>query len=94
MNQTRYFKLTSLVGEPVVHELWCGEQAGAAKVLRVLEHEEEVHVADEDADELHDAPAGDDHVEGEQHPGKVHGLESKDKWRQTCLIGDCPCASP
>lgn len=43
--------------------------------LRVLEHEEEVHVADEDTDELHDAAAGDDELEAEEDPGQVHRLE-------------------
>ena len=68
---------THLVGEPVVHELRRGEEAGSAKVLGVLEHEEEVEVSDEDTDELHDASASDDHVEGEQHPGQVHGLKKE-----------------
>ena len=63
------------IGEVVVEDLRRGQQTRSAKVLRVLEHEEEVHVPDEDADELHDAAAGDDHVEGEEHPGQVHGLE-------------------
>ncbi len=64
-----------LIRKQVVQELRRRQQAGSAEVLRVLEHEEKVHVADEDAYELHDAAAGDDHVEGEQHPREVHGLE-------------------
>merc|ERR1719188_1360606 len=64
-----------LVWKPVVHELRRREQTGTAKILRVLEHEEEVHVADEDADELHDAAPRDDHVEREQHPRQIHGLK-------------------
>ena len=29
----------------------------------------------ENADELHHSSSGDDHVEAEQHPGKIHRLE-------------------
>ena len=63
------------IGEPLVQDGGRCQEAGAAKVLRVLKHQEEVEVPDEDSDELHDAPASDDHVEGEQHPGEVHGFE-------------------
>ena len=63
------------VGEPVVEEFRSREEGGSAEVLRVLEHEKEVEVADHDPDELHDAAAGDDHVEAEQDPRQVHGLE-------------------
>jgi hypothetical protein len=36
--------------------------------LRVLEHQEEVKVADQDADQFHHASASNDHVEAEQDP--------------------------
>ena len=67
--------LTSHVGEPVVQKLGRRQKAGAAVVLRIFEHQEEVHVTDQNANELHDASASDDHVECKQHPGKVHGFE-------------------
>ena len=43
---------TSPVGEISVEEVWCGEKAGTAEVLRVLEHQEEVQVTDQDPAEL------------------------------------------
>ena len=48
---------------------------GTCSHLGIFEHEEEVHVPNENADELHHASSGDDHVEAEQHPGKIHRLE-------------------
>ena len=57
-----------LVWEPFVEYLGCFEQTSSAKVLRVLEHEEEVEVADEDSDQFHYSAALDDQVEAEQHP--------------------------
>ena len=44
---------TSPVGEISVEEVRCGEKAGTAEVLRVLEHQEEVHVTDQDPAEFH-----------------------------------------
>jgi hypothetical protein len=64
-----------LIGEQVVQELGRGQQTWTTKVLRVLEHQEEVQVANEDTNELHDTTTGDDHVEPEQHPWQVHGFE-------------------
>lgn len=66
---------TAPVGEPLVEQTGSGQEAGPAKVLGVLEHEEKVEMSDEDADELHDAAAGDDHVEGEEYPRQIHGFE-------------------
>ena len=43
---------TSSVGEISVEELRYGEKAGTSKVLRVLEHQEVVQVADQDSTEL------------------------------------------
>ena len=43
---------TSSVGEISVEELRYGEKAGTSKVLRVLEHQEVVKVADQDSTEL------------------------------------------
>lgn len=65
----------SHVREPVVEELRGGQEAGAAEVLRVFEHEEKVEVSDEDADEFHDTTAGNDHVEGEEDPRQIHCFE-------------------
>ena len=44
---------TSPVGEISVEEVRCGEEAGTAEVLRVLEHQEVVQVTDQDSTELH-----------------------------------------
>ena len=44
---------TSSVGEISVEELRRGEKTGTSKVLRVLEHQEVVKVADQDSTELH-----------------------------------------
>ena len=41
------------VGEPVVEDVGCGQQARAPEVLRVFEHQEEVHVANQDPAQLH-----------------------------------------
>ena len=41
------------VGEPVVEDVWGGQQARAPEVLRVFEHQEEVHVANQDPAQLH-----------------------------------------
>ena len=41
------------VGEPVVEDVGSGEEARAPEVLRVFEHQEEVHVANQDPAQLH-----------------------------------------
>lgn len=63
------------VGEPAVENLRGRYEAGPTKILRVLEHEEKVQVADQDADEFHHASTGDDQVEAKEDPRQVHGFE-------------------
>ena len=77
-----------LAGEPVVEDLRGLEKAGAAKVLRVLEHQEKVEVANQDPDQLHHSAALNDQVEAEQHPRQVHRLKnkSKEKMYKSCTL--------
>ena len=58
----------------------CGdiEQLSAA-LLGVLEVEEEVEMADENADQLMQSSSGDNEVYGEEDPGEIAGLESRSK---------------
>ena len=42
----------ALVGDESVEDAGGADQAGAAVLLRVLEHQEEVHVADQNADQF------------------------------------------
>ena len=65
----------SNVREPVVQDLRRGQQTRTAVILRVLEHQEEVHVPDQNANEFHHAAAGDNHVECKQDPREIHGFE-------------------
>merc|ERR1719394_716289 len=66
---------TTSVWKPIVEEVRSGQEAGSSKVLRILEHQEEVHVANEDTTKFHHSSTCNDEVEGKQDPGKVHCLE-------------------
>jgi len=65
---------------PPVREEGVEEGGGRQKrwtteVLWVLEHEEEVHVSNQDSNQLHDSATCNDHVEAEEDPGQIHSLE-------------------
>ena len=45
------------VWEPVVEDVWGGEEARAPEVLGIFEHQEEVHVANQDPAQLHHSAA-------------------------------------
>ena len=61
-------------GEPGVQDVGGGEEAGAAEVLGVFEHQEEVDVANQDPAQLIHPVGCQNQIESKQHPGKVHSL--------------------
>lgn len=66
---------TSSIGEPLVEDLRSGQETGTTVILGIFEHEEKVEVTDENADQFHHSASCDDHVEGKEDPGQIHGLE-------------------
>ncbi|CAN7992433.1 unnamed protein product, partial [Ixodes hexagonus] len=83
------------VGEVVPDSQYAGnlQQVASPKFLRVLEHEEEVEVSHEDANQLSQhLPSADDHVECKQHPRQVDGLGKENE--ATSLILSVTAFSP
>ena len=62
-------------GEPGVQDVGGGEEAWAAEVLGVFEHQEEVDVANQDPAQLTLPVEFDNQTVCKDHPGKVHSLE-------------------
>lgn len=64
------------IGEVLLQESGSIQIRVTAQFLWVLELEEEVEMADDDANDRVHFATGQDNVEREQHPRKVHGLEA------------------
>ena len=62
-------------GEPGVQDVGGGEEAGAAEVLGVFEHQEEVDVANQDPAQLTHPVEFDNQTVCKENPGKVHSLK-------------------
>lgn len=58
------------------HESWRIQVVRPAQLLRILDFEEKVQMADQNADQRVCAAAGQDQIERQQNPWQVHGLEA------------------
>lgn len=65
-----------LIGEPLLQYGRSADERWASELLGIDDGQEDVKVADDDAEQLHESATGDDHVEDEKDPRKVQGLEA------------------